>query len=196
MMDNTIESIINFFKIEYPYLQLEDMLQIAAHSKIRTLEPGETLVKFNQIYGNVVYVVEGLLKAFYINQEGAEVIYSFEQEGSISGNWYQTLLKRPSTVSFQAIETTLVAEVDIQIIETIAAENINIARAYNSVMKKMLADTLLQLTTFINEKPEARYLLFLEENPKLQSRVSQKNIASYLGISPVSLSRIKKRLNL
>lgn len=189
-----MESLVALFKAEYPYINNDDIARTLPHLKFRSLEKGEKLVKFGQQYGNVAYVVDGLIKSSSFDGEGNKVIFRFEQANQITGNWHATLFQETSKIEIEAIEPTIVVELAIDLIEKWAAKHLNIARIYNAVMKQILADTLHQLSTYINSKPETRYLQFLKESPDILDRITQKELASYLGVTAVSLSRIKKRV--
>lgn len=190
-----MEKLIANFQTDYPFINNKDIELVLPHVKLRSLAKGEKLVGFGQQYGNVVYIIEGLIKSYYIDKEGNEVIFRFEQANQITGNWYATLFQQTSEMEMEAIETTMVAELSIDLIEKWTTTNLNIARVYNHILKEILADTLQQLRTYINSKPENRYLQFLKDYPNLMYRITQKELASYLGVTPVSLSRIKKRVN-
>jgi len=67
-------------------------------------------------------------------------------------------------------------------------------KVYIEMVEIILTNTLLHQQSYTNEKPEKRYELFKENSPHLLSRISQKHMASHLGITPISFSRMKKRL--
>ena len=69
-----------------------------------------------------------------------------------------------------------------------------VERIYHRAVHQVFAESLSHYQTYVNEKPEQRYLRLRADNPDMVGRIPQKYLASYLGITPVSLSRLKKRL--
>lgn len=186
--------VINHFKKDYPFLEDKDIIAVLEIITLKSFEVGECFVKFDEKNSNVFLVLNGLFKSYYLDEDGNEVIINFYKEYSISGNWYSTLLGQNSKLCIEAIEPSTIAQVDIAVVDKLVYDNINLMRAYNDILKKKLINSLHNIWGNMNEKPETRYLRLLKERPELLDRVSQKQIASYLGITPVSLSRIKKRL--
>lgn len=187
--------VINQYRKKYPYLKDEDVEQILNLVNIKVLEADEFFVKFEEINTNIFLVLNGLLKSYYLDKEGEETIINFYKESDISGNWYSTLLGQPARLCIQALESTTIIQVDVKEVDALVFDNINLLRAYNQILKEKLISSLHKIWDNINEKPEVRYLKLQKERPDLLERVPQKQIASYLGITPVSLSRIKKRLS-
>lgn len=187
--------VINRYRERYPYLKDEDVEEMLNLVNIKILEVDEFFVKFEEINTNVFLVLNGLLKSYYLDKEGEEIIINFYKEGDISGNWYSTLLGQPARLCIQALESTTIIEVDIKKVDALVFDNINLLRAYNHILKGKLINSLHKIWDNINEKPEVRFLKLQKERPDLLEKIPQKQIASYLGITPVSLSRIKKRLS-
>jgi len=187
--------VIDHYRKKYPYLKDEDVEDMLNLVNIKMLEVDEFFVKFEEINTNVFLVLNGLLKSYYLDKEGEEIIINFYKEGDISGNWYSTLLGQPARLCIQALESTTIIQVDIKKVDALVFDNINLLRAYNHILKGKLINSLHKIWDNINEKPEIRFSKLQKERPDLLERVPQKQIASYLGITPVSLSRIKKRLS-
>lgn len=186
--------LIVYFQNKYPFLENKDIEAVLGIVAPKSFEAGECFVKFDQQNSNVFFVLNGLFKTYYLDDDGDEVIINFYKEYDISGNWYSTLLGEPSKLCIEAIEPSVIIEVDIAIVDQLVYDNINLLRIYNDILKKKLINSLHNIWGNMNEKPETRYLKLLKERPDLINRVPQKQIASYLGITPVSLSRIKKRI--
>lgn len=187
--------VINHYRKQYPYLEDKDIEAMLDLVNFNVLEVDDFFVKFEEINTNVFLVLNGLLKSYYLDKEGEEIIINFYKEKDISGNWYSTLLKESSKLCIQAMEPTTIIQVDIEKVDALVNTNINLLRAYNHILKGKLIYSLHKIWNNMNEKPETRFLKLKKDRPDLLDRVPQKQIASYLGITPVSLSRIKKRLS-
>lgn len=187
--------VINHYRKQYPYLEDKDIEAMLNLVNFKVLEVDEFFVKFEEVNTNIFLVLNGLLKSYYLDKEGEEIIINFYKENDISGNWYSTLLGESSKLCIQAIEPTTIIQVDINKVDALVNTNINLLRAYNHILKGKLIYSLHKIWNNMNEKPETRFLKLQKDRPDLLDRVPQKQIASYLGITPVSLSRIKKRLS-
>ncbi|BDS15019.1 Crp/Fnr family transcriptional regulator [Aureispira anguillae] len=188
--------VINHFRTRYPFLEDEDIESVLDLVVFKTYNANDFFVRFEEVNTNIFLVLNGLFKTYYLDENGEEVIINFYKENDISGNWYSTLLGEPSKLCISALEPSVIIQVDIRKIDALAFNNINILRAYSDILKGKLISSLHKIWGNMNEKPEVRFLRLKEERADLLDRLSQKQIASFLGITPVSLSRIKKRLSM
>jgi len=188
------QDIITHFRQKYPFITEDDVNAVLKLVSFRTLDVGDCFVRIGELNTNVFYVVSGLLKAYYFDENDRELIINFYLQHSITGNWHSTLKSEPSQQCIEAIEPTIIIQVPLKDMDDLAARHLNIMRAYNLLLKEKLIASLDNIWDNMNEKPEARYLRLQEEKPKLMHRLTQRQIAAYLGVTPVSLSRIKKRL--
>ena len=160
----------------------------------RTLRPGEHFVKAGGNPQPVAFVVRGLLKAWYTTRTGKEHIRVFLPENTV-GAAYVALLRGDATseVNLTALEPTEVVVFDWadyvarrshhwawQQIGRIVAESAYLLRERRQYELAVLS-------------AEDRLASFLEQFPGLAARISQKDLACFLGITPVSLSRIRGR---
>lgn len=131
---------------------------------------------------------------YYVDSKGEQVIIEFIQEGQITGNWQRTLAEEYSQIIIRAIEPLTYIEMMVEYIDQLVEENHLIARAYNQLIREMYANALNNNLFQMQLKPKDRYIWMLENQTVLLKRITQKQLAAYLGITPVSLSRIKKRI--
>lgn len=178
---------------KYASLNKDEATYLAKHLVIKQYTKGDLIFLEGSIARSIYFVLEGCVRLFY-NVDGVEKTAFFYTEGDFicAGESYN--LGIPAIENYQAIEDSVVVHFDknfneklmetfpiFQTIALIATENELIA------CQKMLA-------SFITQKPTQRYLKLLETNGALFLRVPQQYIASYLGVSPETLSRIKKRV--
>src|SRR5690606_4082084 len=160
----------------------------------KTYEIGEVLLEKGQISKHVFFVQVVLLRFFRISKEGKEHIIHFAPEGWFVIERNSICYNEPSEYFIDACERTTVALLNQEFIER-ASELSPQFRAYN---EKILQNHIRQLQKRINlligTNAEERYLDFVKLYPNLMLRVPQWMIASYLGITPESLSRVRKNL--
>jgi CRP-like cAMP-binding protein len=188
------------------YLQLNKVLQnlleiptdeIAKLSRVfqpLTLKNGEFLVRAGEIPSQIGFVVSGILRLYYVNSAGTEFTKSFCPENHFVTAYSALVLNQPAKFFIEALEESLLLVVDYsQYVQLCAGHSCwqtidhKLVEALFIKKEKREAELLLDDAT-------TRYQKFLKEYPDLENRVKQYHIASYLGISPVSLSRIRKNL--
>ena len=175
-------------------LPLDDVFRIKAHIQEVVLKPNEIFISKGDITNKARYIKEGLIRAYTYDDEGREITFIFRWENQFFRP-YESLLNQPSKYYFQALETTRLFELDFQIIKDYIEEHPKYSQKYNEVLKNILFETLEHLESFVLLSPEKRYLKIIKEKPDIIHRVQDRYLASFLGITPVSLSRIKKRIS-
>lgn len=161
--------------------------------KEKTYKKGDFFLAEGQICKHVGFVAKGLMR-YYINHDGEEKTYAFSQEDQYVCNYESFLPQKPSSKIIQALEDSnvlVISHSDLQLLYASIREGERYGRiAVEAVFLQMLKD----INSFYTETPEVRYEGFLNNHPDLQQRISQYHIASFVGVKPQSLSRIRKRI--
>ncbi len=173
----------------------EEFDQIASLSTLHVLQKGEILYKQGTIpeYGG--YIIKGALRSFYTPvMEKRDVTTGFYFEDSCFGDLRSIFYHEPALTSLQAVETTYIGRLDkvhyLHLFDTCKPFARSMMLAMESKYNELLHETIDR----IDREAEQRYLTMLEQYPHILQRVSQRYIASYLGIKPQSLSRIRKNI--
>ncbi len=160
----------------------------------KTFEKGSVLLKKGDVCKHSFFVEKGLLRSYMLDESGKEHVIQFAPE-----NWFivdrsSVYFNDPSESYIEAIEDTETVFIGEDFM-CHAAEVSSIFGRYND---KLLHNHIRQMQKRINlllgATAEKRYLSFIEMYPDLLIRVPQWMIASYLGITPESLSRVRKEL--
>jgi CRP-like cAMP-binding protein len=101
---------------------------------------------------------------------------------------------QPTRQTWQALEDCELMEIDFDIVEKLSENNISLIKIRLGFAEKMFLDALKRVESFVLDKPEERYQKLIIQKPEIVKRVADKHIASFIGVTPVSLSRIRKRL--
>jgi CRP-like cAMP-binding protein len=189
-----LRRLIDYLKEKYVFLKKEDIILIIDLIYCKSLKAGKFIVRFDDRSKQLFFVQQGLFKAFFYDKNHDEVIIDFYKEGDLCGDWQSTLLGEPSQICIQAIEDSYVVQIDTERLSELTKRNMNLMKVYNEVLKDILVYSLRNIKCNMNEKPKERYIKLVEERPYLFNRVPQKEIAAYLGITAVSLSRLKRRI--
>ncbi len=142
----------------------------------------------------IFIMTQGLVKLHYVTLEGKEWIKSFIMDNGVLGSRTSQSLGQPSTFSATCLETTVVYSLPYADFETLCTEDPRLATMvfrffqWLGLKKELREHQLLCLSA------EERYRNFLDQQSDLAQRITQTDLARYLGITPIALSRIKGRL--
>lgn len=187
------EKIKELFK-DYTFLTPSDLLQLVPIIKLKQLAKGEHFVREGEFNYNGVKVIKGLLAHYIIDKNGVEKTLLFVPEGRLSGSLQTTINKMPADENIIALENSLLITCDIRKMEKIAYENIRIYKMLNQNYKDIIIDAAIRIKFLVAQSPEESYLHFTKTYPNLEQRIKQKDLASFLGITVSSLSRIRARI--
>ncbi|MHA7057120.1 Crp/Fnr family transcriptional regulator [Aquimarina sp. M1] len=159
-----------------------------------TFIKGEFIVRPGQYLQNFYFMKQGCV-TFYSIEEGVTRVMEFFTEGSFFTDLYPYIQEIPSESYLEATEDTIVYTIS----KTDALKAFNHSHALERFgrlsMQKAFINNFQRIKRIKNLSNQERYLQLLEKRPSLFQRVPQYLIASYLGLTPVGLSKIRKRLS-
>jgi len=159
--------------------------------KIISFPAKTTLLREGEISKNIYFIREGCLR-FWFNNEGKDITMQFFFENQpVSG----FLGREPSICTLETIESSTLAVLPIQDFYDLMNEIPYLKDFFLEFAIKRMEDYSKLFLSRIKDNPEKRYHELLKNNPMILQRIPQHFIASYLGITPVSLSRIRNRKN-
>lgn len=161
--------------------------------KEKTYKKGEFVLADGQICKHAGFIARGLIR-YYINHDGEEKTYEFGQENNFVCNYESFLPQTPSTKIIQALEDCEMLQISYTDLQLFYQSVQGAERFGRVVIEQVFVQLLQALSSLYTDTPENRYKRLLKEHPDLQQRVSQYHIASYVGVKPQSLSRIRKRI--
>ncbi len=185
---------LDFYARIFKGLRLEDVKDVMGLFKFVHLQPGEVFLKEGATRKYVGYIRKGLIRAYTINEKGDDITFLLLCENQIVASHDIILLNQPSRFCYEALEPTEILQMDFPLIQTILQRNPKMDESRKDFLHQMLRDSLTHLESFVLFSPEERYINFVKSNPDIVNRVPDKYIAHVLGITPVSLSRIRKRI--
>lgn len=190
---------VNFEKIKMLYkfgreLSFSDIQILLKSAKSKSLAPNEYLIKENSIKKEIYFIQKGLIRTFAINEKGEEITIGLSWEHQPYASIDIIVMNQPSRYYAQALEPTEVLFMDYDLLQSIISKNPKLLTSRKFMWQKMLKRAHERIESFVLYSPEERYARFVEENPDIINRVPNKYIANVLGITPVSLSRIRSRI--
>lgn len=178
----------------FTFLSPTDLLQLAAIARVKVISKHEHILAVDDINYNLYFVLKGLLRHYSLDRNDVDRTLRFVPERHFAASLETVVLNKPATDYIEALETTLVLKIDARSLEDISNDNIRLLRAQNLELKSLVAENVRYLRFLNLLTAEERYYAFTSEFPRLETRVKQKYLASYLGITPTSLSRLKARV--
>lgn len=171
----------------------EDSKRLYASGSAKSVPKGGYYIQAGEIPKTFAFVSSGLFRYVYIDEEGRQFTKAFMPECSILSSYSAMIQKSQSHYYIEALEPSKIVEFSysgwLKLKETNHCwDRFLIAMLEKGYIKKESRERELLLLS-----AEDRYRIFLDEYPSLESRVKQHMIASYLGITPESLSRIRKK---
>jgi len=140
------------------------------------------------------YIVKGCLKKYYIDEKGDEVILQFAIEDWWISDIGSFAEQTPSNLFIEALEDTELLIIDYTNKEKIFQEIPGLERVFRLMIQRAYAVLESRFYSSIAKSAEERYVEFVKKYPAIVQRVPQTQIASFLGITPESLSRIKSKM--
>jgi len=181
-----INSIINL-------TEQEEVLLISKIKKRKYLR-NQYLVQQGDVCNTVSLVISGCLKTFYVDNQGNEHVVLFAIEDWWSADLGSFITQTPADFNVQCIEDTILFQFTYEDLNYLYVEIPKLERFFRVLVEKALVSTQKRIIRNFSLTAKERYLKFREIYPKMDQRVPQYLIASYLGITKEFLSKIKSQL--
>jgi CRP-like cAMP-binding protein len=190
---------VNLEKINLLYkigkgLRLQDIQHLFNLATQKKFEPNEFLIQAGSQRREIFFIKKGLIRSFIINEKGEEITMGLFWENRFVASPEIILNNEPSKYYFQALEETETLLMDYDLAQKIIEDNPKLERSRKFFLQKMLKDASERIESFVLYSPEERYIKYVESKPDIVNRVPNKYLANVLGMTPVSLSRIRKRI--
>jgi CRP-like cAMP-binding protein len=163
--------------------------------KEHILKKGDFFVKQNKVCKRIAFINKGALRIFYLNDKAEETTSCFCTENSLATSYKSFILQQPSTLSIQALEETELLIIDYDHLQKLYSNSIvwqNIGRA---VAEREYIVVEQYASVLNNETAKEKYLRLLQEQPTVLQKANIGDIASYLGVTRRTLSRIRQEIS-
>lgn len=184
-----------FYRNVFHLENRELIYKLISATEIRYLKKGEFVVHIGEIQDDIYFLESGIARGYFLDENGKEVTESFSFRcGTAVVSINHLELNCPSPMAIEMIEGGHFFCVPLTVIIQLQKQYQEVTTIYNQMLIAA-ADTHCKLRhILISYSAMQRYQWFLEEYPGIIQRVSHKYIASFLGMTPVTLSRLRKTL--
>ncbi len=158
------------------------------------LKKGEYFIRKGQYAKEIAFLEKGIVRAYYIDQEGKEYNKTFFSAPSIIGSYAALISKQKNSVAQQALTDCTIWKASFHKIEELSEGNFEIERLRRIIAEGYFLSNEKKEIEMALLDAEKRYLILQKEYPGIELEIPQYHIAAYLGISPTQLSRIRKKL--
>ncbi len=167
---------------------MQDML-------IETYKKGTILLRQGDISNKCYFVLKGCIRQYSFGEDGKEITNNFftEEQAVVMFKSYKQRVT--SDYSLACVEESILLVGDFQTEENMYQKFPELDKITRSMIELSFGETQDASAAFMSSTPEERYSNIVKQRPGLIERVPQHQLSSYLGITPESLSRIKKRVS-
>jgi cAMP-binding proteins - catabolite gene activator and regulatory subunit of cAMP-dependent protein kinases len=185
-LDTIIEIIENANNIK---LLKEKILPIYEQMTYCKREKNQIISQIGDVNKNLYVLLSGIIRLYYIDTDGNDITRFFGTKGCVSGGITEYL---PYVV--ETLEDCEFLMIDWEKAKSLVGEDVYWIKIWNKLLQNSIRYKIYRESCFLTESATERYIDFRRMYPKLEEQVNQSYIASYLGITPVSLSRIRRTI--
>jgi CRP-like cAMP-binding protein len=197
MIDTTYSQFRLNFQTEFTTLLNQQYLPTLEKIFIPVkMKKGDYFIRQGDVSNRLGFVIRGAFRSFVINETGNDITKYFYVEGSMLFSYAAYIQKKESSASIQALEDSEIRVASMSDLEEALNNDYQLMLLFKSKLDEVLMMKDQRASSFTMLNSTDRYRQFLVDYPGLEDRVRQYHLASYLGITPVSLSRIRKKLGI
>jgi CRP-like cAMP-binding protein len=183
------ESISRYSNIpEISLDKLEELLELQKFKK------GEKLINANEVPSKFYILKSGIVRAYTTNENGKDFVHNIYIPIISIASFSALLLNKPSKMSFECLIDSEIFVGDFKSFKKLAKTDIHISKLYSKITEALyirMENRIYELSVL---SATERYLKLKQKMPKIESLIPQYHIASFLNITPVQLSRIRKEI--
>jgi len=172
----------------------DEVEHIKAMSLLKTLRKRQYLLQAGDMWTSNAFVTSGCLRTYSVDAKGAEHIISFAVENWWAGDQESLASGQPSRYNIEAIEDTQVVLIKKEDFDHLRREIPTLDGVVNAILYRSFMAAQNRIHSAISYSAEEKYREFLQKYPGFALRIPQHMIASYLGVTTETLSRIRRHL--
>lgn len=184
-----------YYKTLIPELTDDSWRKVEEKFTFQYLKKGDLLTRSGEVCKQVSFINRGLLRMFYL-VDGKEICTGFAKEADYLAQYDSFLTKQPSSGNIDALEDCELINLSYDNVQTLYVEE-PVFQIFGRKIAEMLFIMISsQTNSLLTLTPEERYKAVVDEEPYIIQRVPQYMIASYIGITPEHLSRLRRKMTM
>ena len=177
----------------FPYLDANDLASLTTIMRVETLRKKEVFISPGEFRPKVALIIRGMIRGYFINEFGEEKTVFLSSERLFVGAPEAAFKNMPTKYCFSAENESVLLVFDFDTLKNMGCHHPNISRLIYDALSEIVFILTQRLESLIDNSPQSRYEKLINDQPHFFQQAFHKHLANYLGISPVSLSRIIKR---
>jgi len=163
-------------------------------SEFKVVKANTSLAKAGEVASKIYLLVSGIMRVFLSDESGKEYNKNFFMPPCFVGSYTSLIKGEPSKLTYETLTECKVYEIDFIHIIKLCKIDLEISNLYNKILEKIFMSYEERQLELISMNAKQRYLQLRKRMPDIDKMIPQYQIASYLSITPVQLSRIRKEL--
>lgn len=190
-----IEQIIKNLVKWYAKIPIEEEIlgQLIDLGEFVDFPAGDLIVAAGDEENKLYVLVNGLIRKYYLDYQGNDITHQFLETGQVFSTLHVVFSGRVMC-NFEAVELCRLVCFDYAQVQKLMLEASSLSQVYIGILEETLRVKLVRETALLTESATERYVKMKAEIPDIDQRVNHAHIASYIGVTPVSLSRIRRTL--
>lgn len=190
---NNYPSVLDYIN-RYVTLTDQEVDIFKSLSRVKKLRKRQYLVEEGELCRYENFVTKGCLRCYYVDPDGNEHIVQFAIEGWWISDLHSFLTQTPAHFNVDAIEPSEVIQIEYDHLQELYQKVPKFERFFRQIIQRAFVAAQERIIDSYSKDARQRYLEFSEMYPEIEQRVPQYMLASYLGITPEFLSKIRRRL--
>ncbi len=181
-----------------PYIDINKLIKWNVEFDLsltnKTAKKGDVFLKEGQRCDHLFYIIDGFARVYYLDLNGNEITHWFCAKDSIITSPFSFLKRERNILFFEALEDTALITINAGQLEKLIYHLPELGEAFRHINAEFAMILSRRIMSIHTETAEERYLKLMKEHPLLFQKAKLSHIASFLGITQQSLSRIRKNL--
>lgn len=188
-MKKLIDALVEF----YP-LSKETQKQYAQLLEFKEFKKRDKIAELNEVPKKFFVLMSGVVRSYRTDEKGKEFTRSLYVPMRATGAFSALILQKPAEIIYECLTDCTFLVGDFEEFKKLASKNVEIANMYNVVLERIFIRMEKRIFELSTLDAKHRYLKLKKHIPEIENLIPQYHIASYLNITPVQLSRIRKDL--
>lgn len=193
-IQDQLQDFIAYFSGNNTTIEAGDFAKFGLEAELKHYKVGQLMIEQGQLAPKLYILLKGCVRYLSLSEDGKEFTQSFASSPGIAGSTRSMSRQTKALFSIEVLEDVLCLEFDWLTFFDVMRDKPGFLMAYNSLLENLFIKKEEREYAFVQQSAEQRYLTFLAENSQLRDKLPLKMIASHIGITPIALSRIRKKL--